>query len=75
MEYISINGIIKLFINIEQLALLRNWNLSLKMSPLSGSVVAEAPSVDALIAKGKRDLLCSEISSAVECFAKACEIL
>ncbi|KAM7542301.1 hypothetical protein Aperf_G00000010098 [Anoplocephala perfoliata] len=45
------------------------------MSPLNNSDVAEAPSVDALIAKGKRDLLCSEISSAVECFAEACEIL
>ncbi|KAL7059389.1 hypothetical protein AAHC03_013597 [Spirometra sp. Aus1] len=49
------------------------------MAPLDGGETAKsvesAPTAEELIAKGKRDLICLEISSAVENFQKACELI
>ncbi|VDK82564.1 unnamed protein product [Dibothriocephalus latus] len=49
------------------------------MPPLDDGEVEKtaefAPTAEELIAKGKRDLICLEISSAVENFQKACELI
>ncbi|VDD83543.1 unnamed protein product [Mesocestoides corti] len=50
-------------------------NLSNLMPPLDDHGESAQPSVEELIATGKRSLLCLEFASAVQCFQRACQIL
>nr|CDS19104.1 egf domain protein [Echinococcus granulosus] len=45
------------------------------MAPLNSELVLDKLSPEELIAKGKREMLCSQISNAVECFQMACQLL
>ncbi|CDS37154.1 egf domain protein [Echinococcus multilocularis] len=45
------------------------------MVPLNSEPVLDKLSPEELIAKGKREMLCSQISNAVECFQMACQLL
>ncbi|VDK23785.1 unnamed protein product [Taenia asiatica] len=45
------------------------------MAPLNHVVISDKLSPEELIAKGKREMLCSQLPNAVDCFQMACQLL
>lgn len=45
------------------------------MAPLSQEVVLDKLSPEELIARGRREMLCFQVSNAVDCFQMACQLL